>query len=162
MLYYDRIEIGEGIDPTEINKSKECMIWHYWLFNHEFKFQDSACNGCHDLTILCINISDIAIITVKNFDYRCVIHNISKSEAINLFIIVFLNILIFSLLKAVFFLLFWFSIYKMVDSEYSKDNYKSSKISISIRTVMKKMLKFFPDHLKTKKCVDMQLKNYLL
>ena len=31
-----------------------------------------------------INISDIAIITVKNIDYRCIIHNNGKSEAINL------------------------------------------------------------------------------
>ena len=30
------------------------------------------------------NISNIAIITVKNVDYCCIIHNISKSEAINL------------------------------------------------------------------------------
>ena len=29
-------------------------------------------------------ISDIAIITFKNVDCRCIIHNISKSEAINL------------------------------------------------------------------------------
>ena len=43
----------------------------------------------------------------------------------------------------------------MVDTEYSTDNNKSSKISI--RTIMKnpKMLKFFPVHLKTKKCVSM-------
>ena len=34
--------------------------------------------------MLCLNISDIAIITVKNVDYRCIIHNISKSEAVNL------------------------------------------------------------------------------
>ena len=34
--------------------------------------------------MLSVNISDIAIITVKNVDYRCIIHNISKSEAINL------------------------------------------------------------------------------
>ena len=34
--------------------------------------------------MLCLNISDIAIITVKNVDYRCIIYNISKSEAINL------------------------------------------------------------------------------
>ena len=27
---------------------------------------------------------DIDIITIKNFDYRCIIHNISKYEAINL------------------------------------------------------------------------------
>ena len=33
---------------------------------------------------LSVSISDIAIITVKVVDYRCIIHNISKSEAINL------------------------------------------------------------------------------
>ena len=44
------------------------MICHFWFFNPGFKFQDSACNGCHDLTILCFNLSDIAIITVKNVD----------------------------------------------------------------------------------------------
>ena len=52
------------------------MICHYWLFN-----QDSVCNGYH--AILSVNISDIASITVKNVDFRCIIHNISKSEAIN-------------------------------------------------------------------------------
>ena len=60
------------------------MICHYWFFNHGFKFQDSVSNGCHDLTILCLNIRNIAIVTVKNLDYQCIIHNISKSEAINL------------------------------------------------------------------------------
>ena len=34
--------------------------------------------------MLSVNISNIAIITAKNFDYRCIIHNITKSEAINL------------------------------------------------------------------------------
>ena len=53
------------------------------FFNEEFKFQDSVCNTCHDLTILCLNISDIAITTVKNVDYCCIIHNISNLEAIN-------------------------------------------------------------------------------
>ena len=60
------------------------MICHYWFFNHGFKFQDSICNVCHDLTMLSLNIRDIAIITVQNVDYRCIIYNISKSEAINL------------------------------------------------------------------------------
>ena len=59
------------------------MICHYCFFNHGFEFQDYVCNGCHDLKILCLNISDITIITVKNVDYRCIIHNISKPEAIN-------------------------------------------------------------------------------
>ena len=56
------------------------MICHYWFF----KFQDSVSNGCHDWSILCLQISDIAIITVKNVDYCCIIQNMSKSEAINL------------------------------------------------------------------------------
>ena len=60
------------------------MICHYWFFNHGLKFQDYICNGCHDLTILCVNISDIAVITVKDTDYHCIIRNISESEAINL------------------------------------------------------------------------------
>ena len=34
--------------------------------------------------MLSVNISDIAIITVKNVDYLCIIYNISKSKAINL------------------------------------------------------------------------------
>ena len=119
------------------------MICHYWFFNHWFKFQDSVCNGCHDLTILYLNVSNNAIITVKNNDYHCIIHDISKFKAINLLKILFLKIvdickniaLILSLLIAVFFfLLFWFNMYNMVDSEYSTDNQKSSKISIG--TVM--------------------------
>ena len=54
------------------------------FFNYGFKFQNSVCNSCHDLTISYLNISDIVIITVKGVDYRCIIHGISKSEAINL------------------------------------------------------------------------------
>ena len=60
------------------------MICHYWFFNPGFKFQDSVCNGCHYLTMLSVNMSNIAIITVKNVDYYCIIHNLSKSEATSL------------------------------------------------------------------------------
>ena len=59
-------------------------ICHYWFFNHGFEFQDSVCNDCHDLTMLSVNIRDIAIITIKNVDYRCNNHNIIIFEAINL------------------------------------------------------------------------------
>ena len=81
MLYYDRIYISVGIDLAKSNRSKECMICHYWFFNHRLKFQDSVWN---DLTMLSVNINHIAIITVKNIEYCCIIHKISKSEAINL------------------------------------------------------------------------------
>ena len=78
MLYYDKIDISEGIDLAKSNNSKVCMICHYWFFNHGFKFQDYVCNYCHDLTMLSVNLSNIAIITVKNVDYRCIIHTLAN------------------------------------------------------------------------------------
>ena len=56
------------------------------FFNHGFKFQDPTCNGCRDLTMLSVDISDTAIITIKGVDYCCIIHYIIKSEVINLLI----------------------------------------------------------------------------
>ena len=53
------------------------------VFNSGFKFQDSVSSGCHDLTILCLNVSDITIITVENVNYRCIIHDINKPEEIS-------------------------------------------------------------------------------
>ena len=40
-----------------------------FCFNHGFEFQYTVRNGCHELSMQWINISDIAIITVKNVDY---------------------------------------------------------------------------------------------
>ena len=110
------------------------------------------------MEILSLNISDIAVITVKNVDCCCIVHDSSRSESINVsknFVLekwaYIKNIaLISSLIKTVIFCLFCFSIYKMADSEYSKNNNKSSKISIG--TVMKnpEMLKIIPGHLEKK------------
>lgn len=50
----------------------------------QFQFWGYVCNGCHDLMILCFNINDNAIITIKNVDYHCIIHDISSSEVIRL------------------------------------------------------------------------------
>ena len=131
---------------------KKCMIWHYWFFNHRFKVQDSVCNGCHDLIILSVNISNITIITVKNIDCCCIIHN-SKSEGINLSKNSALEdieniVLIFSLFGTIFFYFFCFIIYKMVDSECSMGIYKSVKISIGAVMRNPDMLRFVSDHLK--------------
>ena len=84
MLYYDRIDVSKGIDVAKSNNSKECVICHYFFLNHGFEIQYYVCTGCHDLSMLCLNISDITIITVKNVDYCCIMYNISKSEVINL------------------------------------------------------------------------------
>ena len=110
--------------------------------------------------MLSVDTRDIAIITIKNVDYCCIIHSISKSEAINLsensvlkdcgyiWKILFW-FLVYS--RQFFYKRFFFAIYIMVDSEYSMDISKSVKVSI--RIVMKNpgILKFAPDHLKTNK-----------
>ena len=84
MVYYDRINISQGIDLAKAKVSKEWMICQFWFFNHGLKFQDYVCNGCHDFTMLSVNIREIAIIPVKNVDYCNIIQSISKPEAINL------------------------------------------------------------------------------
>ena len=55
----------------------------FWFFNHGLESQDFICNGHHDLKMLCVNISDIAIVIVTGVDYCCIIHDINKSEAIH-------------------------------------------------------------------------------
>ena len=63
--------------------SKAFLIYHYRYFNHGFKFQNLICNGCHNLMMLRLNLSDI-IITDKSIDSRCIIHDINKSDEIHL------------------------------------------------------------------------------
>ena len=65
MLCYHRIDKNKRIDPAKSNNSKECMVCHYWFFKHRFKFQGSVCNSCHDLTMLCFNISNTVIVLSK-------------------------------------------------------------------------------------------------
>ena len=67
-MYYARIDISEGIDPTKSNNNKEFIICPYLFYNHGFKTEDYVCNGCHDLTKLNVNISNIVIIAVKNIE----------------------------------------------------------------------------------------------
>ena len=55
-----------------------------FFFDKGFKIQNSVCNSCHDMTVLCLNISNFAIITVKGVDYCCIIHDINKSDGIHL------------------------------------------------------------------------------
>ena len=62
MIYHDRIDISEGTDVNKTSSSKDYDVFHYWYFlNCSFKFQPNACNRCHDLLLMSVNISDIDI-----------------------------------------------------------------------------------------------------
>ena len=69
MSYFDIIDLSERNYVAKINNSKEFMVCHYWYFNHWFNFQNSISNCCHNLLMLCFNISNITIITVKVIHY---------------------------------------------------------------------------------------------
>ena len=74
MLHYDRIDVFEGIDVNKTRESEECDICHNWQFlNKGFKFQSNVYNRCHDLVILSMNLSKIAILSIKGTDYCCII-----------------------------------------------------------------------------------------
>ena len=85
MLYYNRIDVSEGIDVNKASALKECNIFHYRYFLGKlYRFQPDVCNGCHDVLIMSMNLKDIAILNICGVDYRCIINGISKSEVMSL------------------------------------------------------------------------------
>ena len=57
-------------------------ICHYLFFlNYSFKFQPNACNRCHDLFMMSMNLSDISILNTNVFYYFCIINLISNTES---------------------------------------------------------------------------------
>ena len=82
MLEYDRIDISEGIDVDKTNKSKECMLCHYWYFlNKNFTYGPYLCDGCYNIMQKSNNFKNIAIVNVKKSAYTINFMYISKHEA---------------------------------------------------------------------------------
>ena len=83
MLQHDRIDASEGIDTNKTDASKECIICHYWYFKSiGYKFEPQVCNGCYDILIVVCELKSIVILNFKDIDYRCVLWNKTKNEAI--------------------------------------------------------------------------------
>ena len=85
MIQYERIDISEGIDINKSNKSKECMLCHYWYFKDiAYEYDQYVCNGCHDLSVIVYDLDDFMILNIKGVDCRCFVLNMSKNTAIKL------------------------------------------------------------------------------
>ena len=80
MLHFDRTDLPERIDVNKTNQLEEYNFCLYWYFlNNRFKFQPNICNGCHDLLIMSMNLSDISVLNSKGADYlSSIIKNFSK------------------------------------------------------------------------------------
>ena len=84
MLQYDRIDISEGIDVNKTSESKECILSHYWYFKDiGYKFQPYLCNECHGVSIMAYKLKNIAMLSAKGVDCRCILWGISKNDAVD-------------------------------------------------------------------------------
>ena len=84
-LYFHRIEDSEGIYINKTSASKGCILCYYWNFlDKRFKFQPDICNWCHDVLMISMNLSNIAIPIIYDVACHCIINTASKSEAMSL------------------------------------------------------------------------------
>ena len=82
MLEYNKIDISEGIDINKTNKSKECMLCHYWyLLGKNFSNGPYLCDGCYNIMQKSIDSKNIGIFHVRKSTYRIYFLDISKREA---------------------------------------------------------------------------------
>ena len=59
MLYYNRIDISEGIDINKTSSLKSDICQYWYFLNKWLKFQMYVCNRCHGLLILSINLKKV-------------------------------------------------------------------------------------------------------
>ena len=79
---YEKIDISDGIDVNNSDKSKECMPCHYWYFlDKSFSYRPYLCDGCYNMMQKCNKLKNIAIVHVKESVYRICFLFMSKREA---------------------------------------------------------------------------------
>ena len=101
MLEYNRINISEGIDVNTTSFSKECDICHYCYFkNIGFKYEPNLCNGCKKAK----SFNNVAIVYVKGIAYKINFGYMSKGDAINITVLIWL-------IKRVFYDFFFYYYY---------------------------------------------------
>ena len=82
MLTYEKIDISDGINVDKSDKSKECMLCHYWYFlDKDFNYGPYLCHKCYNMMQKCNKPKNIAIVHVKESVYRIYFLFMSKHEA---------------------------------------------------------------------------------
>ena len=82
MIEYERINISEKIDVDKTNKSKECILCHYWYILHKnFSYGPYVCDDCYNFSQKSIDFKNIAIVHIKRNAYRIYLLCMSKRKA---------------------------------------------------------------------------------
>ena len=54
------------------------------FLDKDFRYEKYLCNGCHDLMKKAMNFNDVAIVSVKESDYRIRFWDMSKDDVMNI------------------------------------------------------------------------------
>ena len=54
------------------------------FLDKDFRYEKYLCNGCHDLMKKAMNFNDVAIVSVKESDYRIHFWDMSKDDVMNI------------------------------------------------------------------------------
>ena len=66
MLEHEKINISDGIDVNKSDKSKECMLCHYWYFlDKNFSYGPYLCDGCHNMMQKCNKLKILLLFMLK-------------------------------------------------------------------------------------------------
>ena len=66
MLKYDKIDITEGTNVDNTNKSREFMFCCYWYYlNKNFSYGPFTCDGCYNIVQESTDLKNIAIVHDK-------------------------------------------------------------------------------------------------
>ena len=82
MLEYDRIDISEGI--SQVLNQKNVIFVTIGIFRQKLSYQPHLCNNCHDLIQKAMSFDDVAIVSIKDSDYRIHFWYMSKDDAISI------------------------------------------------------------------------------
>ena len=81
MIEYERLDFSEVIDLNKTNKSKECVLCHYWYFLHKtFSYGPYLCDGYYNIMQKSIDSKNIDIVYVKENAYRIHFWYMSKHK----------------------------------------------------------------------------------
>ena len=59
-----------------------CDYWHFKNIGH--KLELNACDKCHDVLMTTYELKNITILNVKGVDYRRILWDISREEAVSI------------------------------------------------------------------------------
>ena len=75
MLVYKKIDISDGIDVDMSDKSKECMLSHYWHFlDKSFSYGPYLCGRCYNMMQNVINFKTLLLFILKKVHTEFVLY----------------------------------------------------------------------------------------